>query len=56
MAAIWMTSKEVAARLGITVKTLYLWRREGVGPPWRRVGRNSRSVRYPVSKFEEWCK
>ena len=37
-ARLW-TPTDVARFLGVPVATLYQWRRRGVGPPARRVGR-----------------
>ncbi len=43
---------EAARRLGLTARTLELWRRRGRGPRWVRL--TSRVVRYPVIELERW--
>ena len=35
----FLDTRSVAARLGVTPRTLWRWRRDGVGPVWTRVGR-----------------
>jgi excisionase family DNA binding protein len=42
---------EVAALLGVPVKTLYQWRYKGVGPAGVRVGRH---LRYRAADVEAW--
>lgn len=39
------------ALLGVPVATLYQWRRRGVGPPGRRVGRH---LRYDPDAVQAW--
>lgn len=46
-----LTPEEVAAFLGIPVKTLYQWRYKGVGPHGVRIGRH---VRYRQREVEAW--
>lgn len=46
-----LTDVEVAAELGVSVRTVRGWRMRGGGPKYRRIGR---SVRYPVSELERW--
>jgi excisionase family DNA binding protein len=46
-----LTITEVAAYLGVPVKTLYAWRYRRLGPPALRVGRH---VRYRRSDLEGW--
>lgn len=41
----------LAQRLEKSSKTLETWRREGVGPPYVRVGRD---IRYRESDVERW--
>jgi predicted DNA-binding transcriptional regulator AlpA len=48
----FLTSKEVSTILGMTRKTLYQWRKDGIGPPFMRFGR--RSVRYDVKELTVW--
>ena len=43
--------EDVAAFLGVPVKTLYQWRYKGVGPPGIRVGRH---VRYRRQDLDAW--
>lgn len=42
---------EVAAYLGVPVKTLYQWRLKGVGPKGMRVGRH---LRYRRGEIDGW--
>jgi predicted DNA-binding transcriptional regulator AlpA len=51
MSAQLLTSEEVAARLGIPVKTLNIWRRDGRGPQGKKIGVR---VLYLESEVEEW--
>ena len=44
-------AQEVAAILGVPVKTLYQWRYKGVGPAGLRVGRH---LRYRAADVEAW--
>lgn len=37
-----LSTKQLAAFLGVPVKTIYQWRYRGVGPPAYRVGRHLR--------------
>ncbi|MGM1016153.1 MAG: helix-turn-helix transcriptional regulator [Actinomycetota bacterium] len=46
-----LTTAEVAAILRVPTRTLEDWRGRGYGPVFLRVGK---SVRYRVSKLEEW--
>ena len=45
------TSAELSAYLQIPERTLIDWRRRGIGPPYRRVGRH---VRYPWPGVDAW--
>lgn len=45
------TPPEVAAYLGVPVKTLAEWRSQGKGPEWRKVGRHAR---YRWESVESW--
>jgi DNA-binding transcriptional MerR regulator len=49
-APLW-TPADVARFLGVPVATLYQWRRRGVGPPARRVGRH---LRYDPDAVRAW--
>lgn len=44
---------EVAAYLGVPVKTLYAWRHNGRGPQAIRVGRH---LRWKRETIEDWLK
>lgn len=47
----WLTSKEIADHLGITIDLLHHWRRKRTGPPYHRlVGR----VYYQREEFSQW--
>jgi excisionase family DNA binding protein len=50
MTPLW-TTQDVAAYLGVPVKTLYKWRTEKYGPKGRRVGR---FIRYRPEDVEAW--
>lgn len=43
--------EDLAAYLGLPVKTLYKWRQDGTGPDSVRIGRH---VRYFVSDVSDW--
>ena len=47
----YLTDKELAARLHISVNTIKSWRARGIGPRYVKI---SRLVRYPVSAVEEF--
>ncbi|MGH3745777.1 MAG: helix-turn-helix domain-containing protein [Micromonosporaceae bacterium] len=47
----WMTSKEVAALLAVSTKTLDYWAHTRQGPPWTRVGRHRR---YKPTEVNDW--
>jgi DNA-binding transcriptional MerR regulator len=42
---------EVAKILRVNPSTISVWRREGVGPPWVKVGGR---FRYPEAKLLSW--
>lgn len=44
---------EAAGLAGVSVKTLYRWRKEGVGPTYQQYMRNG-VVRYPCAEFLDW--
>lgn len=47
----YLTPKQVANRLNITVRTLRRWRQSGGGPPWMRLeGR----IRYQTTDLTAW--
>lgn len=45
------TPADVANYLSVPVQTLYQWRRRGLGPPARRVGRH---LRYEPTAVKAW--
>lgn len=45
------TAVDLAAYLGIPVKTLYQWRWRGDGPPVRKIGRH---LRYDPADVRRW--
>jgi len=47
----WITSKEVASLLGISVFTIRSWRHRGVGPP---VYRMNSAIRYDREEVLDW--
>ena len=48
----WLTTKEVAERLGVREATVRDWRFRRVGPRGVSLGR--RTLRYPESEVERW--
>ncbi|RAL31168.1 helix-turn-helix transcriptional regulator [Rhodococcus sp. AQ5-07] len=46
-----MTSRDLAARLKVTVETLCRWRARGIGPRYHRF---DRSVRYAPQDVDDW--
>jgi|LFEF01.1.fsa_nt_gb hypothetical protein len=48
----WLTSKEAAIYLGVTVATLAKWRQQGAGPPWASALR--RDPRYRLSALAKF--
>lgn len=49
-----LTTREVAEMLNLKPITVKLWRMQGKGPTWIKVG--SKSVRYPLSGIEAFLK
>ena len=47
----YLTQEGLAARLGVTVRTLARWEERRVGPPRIRIGR---LVLYDLGKLPEW--
>lgn len=45
-----LTTREVAEMLGLKPITVKLWRLQGKGPAWVKVG--SKAVRYPLSAVQ----
>ena len=48
---LYMTTREVAAFLGFTAGTLRVWRSQGKGPNYYKVGS---TVRYEMDDLEAW--
>lgn len=48
----FMTPKRLAEQLGISVKTLARMRKDGSGPPFKKIGR--KHIRYPIADLEAW--
>ncbi len=51
VASPWMDTKQAAAYIGVSTKTLIRWRAEGEGP---RVYRAGRLCRYRTETIDEW--
>lgn len=47
-----LSQRQVAARLGVSARTIEGWRARGVGPPFLRL--SARAVRYRSSDIEQW--
>src|SRR5215831_21018675 len=47
-----LTQQQVAARLGVSARTIEGWRARGVGPPFLRL--SARAVRYRAVDLEQW--
>lgn len=47
----YMTTREVAAFLGLSAGTLCVWRCQGKGPSYYKVGN---AVRYKIDDIEAW--
>lgn len=46
-----LTPKEVSATIKVSTETLARWRRQRVGPPWTKTGRQ---VRYRAEDVTRW--
>jgi excisionase family DNA binding protein len=46
-----LTTEELAERLGVSVTTVRTWRRDGLGPPYIRVGS---VIRYRETEVDKW--
>jgi excisionase family DNA binding protein len=51
----YMTPSELAAQLGVCVKTLDRWRADGAGPPVTKVGRKLLYRRASVTAWLQGC-
>jgi len=47
-----LTSSQVAKRLLLTEQMLRVWRKQGTGPPYFKLGHHT--VRYSVADLEIW--
>jgi excisionase family DNA binding protein len=47
----WIGIEELAAELGIPVRTIYAWRTTGKGPHGHKIGKH---VRFRREDVEEW--
>jgi predicted DNA-binding transcriptional regulator AlpA len=47
----FLTEKQVAEIMGLSIKTLQRWRLFGEGPEWKKFGT---AVRYPANALEAW--
>lgn len=47
----YLTEKQVAERLSLSVAALRRWRSVGFGPPWLKLGA---AVRYAAGGLESW--
>lgn len=54
--SIWLTTEQLARRLGVSTDAVNRWRTEGGGPKFRKMpGRGDRTpVRYKLSDVEAW--
>lgn len=48
---VWLTLDDLAARLGVPVRTLRLWRTQGTGPTGVIMGKH---LRYALVDVEAW--
>ena len=48
---LYMTTREVAVFLGLSAGTLCVWRNQGKGPSYYKVGN---AVRYKIADVEAW--
>lgn len=51
---VFMTTKEVAAFLGVSAERVFQWRQEGTGPTY--CGPTSRTIRYHRDDVIAWMK
>jgi predicted DNA-binding transcriptional regulator AlpA len=48
-----LTTREAAALLGLKPQTLMVWRCQGTGPPYFKLGKWA--VRYDPDAVRQWC-
>lgn len=46
-----VSEREAARLIGVSTRTLYAWRRDGIGPQYRRIGGR---ILYPVRGIDAW--
>ena len=46
-----LTTRQLAAREGVSLETVYVWNRDGTGPQRMRIGKH---IRYRLADVEEW--
>ena len=46
-----LTPEDVAAEIGVSLRTLSRWRTDGTGPPWIKAGHHAR---YRPADVEAW--
>ena len=49
----YYTPAEAAGLSGVSVRTLYRWRKQGFGPTYQQYSKNG-AVRYPCEEFLEF--
>ena len=47
-----LTPEDVAVRYNVSMATLRRWRREGIGPPYRKI--TAQMIRYPAKSTTEY--
>jgi predicted DNA-binding transcriptional regulator AlpA len=47
-----LTTREVAEMLGLKPDTVKIWRMQGKGPKWQKVG--TKAVRYSLTAVNDW--
>lgn len=51
-APVLITTREVAERLGVSVRSLEEWRKKKIGPAWVEIG--PKAVRYELAVVEQF--
>lgn len=49
---VWLTARQAAGVLGLAEQTLAVWRMEGGGPTWVKMG--AKAVRYRAEDVRKW--
>jgi predicted DNA-binding transcriptional regulator AlpA len=49
--ALYLTEKKTSDRIAVSKSALRKWRREGLGPPYVKLGR---MIRYPLADLKKW--